>query len=267
MFIHSQPIETLVRGLLRAEARLCSSSVSPRQHSQYRVDIGNHLCYAYQMQGDFKKAMDVSEGVIESATSSHVDLMYTCCTIGLLAENYLANGRYEYAKSYVNMAIGQHEQIFGSDPNDGSLSAWRRRNMTIMAIACAYLGEYELAEVILVSVYVEAVRYNGPDDDLSLHARHNLDCLRKVKAGLEQSSDQEHTDQKETTENSLQVLSTDRGITYLRFDLAMGLFETLDFVDFHTRAEARSGATSRHSPFEKTTPLIAQLAAATCVLQ
>ena len=267
MFIHNQPIETLIRDLLRAEARLTSSSVGPRRHSQYRVDVGNHLCYAYQMQGDFKKAMDVSEGIIESATSSHVDLKYICCTSGLLAENYLINGRYEYAKSYANMAVGQHEQIFGSDPNDASLSAWRRRNMTIMAIACAYLGEYELAEVILVSVHVEAVRYNGPDADLSLHARGNLDCLRGVKAGLEQPSGQEDTDQKGNQEKDLQELSTDRDITYLRFDLAMGLFETLGFVDLRTRATARSGAPSGHSLVEKKTPLIAHLAAATCVLQ
>ena len=267
MFIHSQPIETLVRDLLRAEARLSSSSVSPRRRSQYRVDVGNHLCYAYQMQGDFDKAMDVSEGSIETATSNHVDLKYICCTSGLLAENYLVNGRYEYAKSYANMAIGQHEQIFGSDPNDGSLSAWRRRNMTIMAISCAYLGEYELAEVILVSVHVEAVRYNGPDDDLTLHARRNLDCLCEVKAGLEQLSGQGDTDQRANTENSLRELSTDRDIPYLRFDLAMGLFETLGLVDLRIRAKARSGATSGHSSAGITTPLTARLAAATCVLQ
>lgn len=267
MFIHSQPIETLVRDLLRAEARLNSSSVGLRRRSQYRVDVGNHLCYAYQMQGSFKKAMDVSEGIIESITSSNVDLMYICCTSGLLAENYLVNGVYEHAKSYANLAIKQHEQIFGSDPNDGSLSAWRRRNMTIMAIACAYLGENELAEVILVSVHVEAVRYNGPDNDLSLHAQRNLDCLREVKAGLEQHLDQEDTDQKAKSETRLQELSTDRDITYLRFDLAMGLFETLDFIDLHTRAKSRPGATSGYSSVKITTPLTARLAAAACVLQ
>lgn len=267
LFIHSQPIEIIVGDLLRAETRLTSSSVGPRRHSQYRAEVGNHLCYAYQMQGDFKKAIDVSEGVVESATSSHVDLKYICCASGLLAENYLVNGIYEHAKSYANMAIGQHEQVFGSDINDGSLSAWRRRNMTIMAIACAYLGEYELAEVILVSVHVEAVRYNGPDEDLSLHARRNLDCLREVKAGLEQPLGQEETDQKANPEKHLQKLSTDRDITYLRFDLAMGLFETLEFVDLHIKQEARSGATPRHSSVEMATPLTARLAAAACILQ
>ena len=267
MFIRSQPIEMLVRDLLRAEARLTSSSVGSRRRSQYKLDVGNHLCYAYQMQGDFKKAMDVSEGIIESATSSHVDLKYICCASGLHAENYLVNGIYEHAKSYASIAIRQHEQIFGSDPNDGSLSAWRRRNMTIMAIACAYLGDYELAEVILVSVHVEAVRYNGPDDDLTVHARGNLDCLREVKAGLEQQSGQEDSYQKSTPEKHLQELSTDRDITYLRFDLAMGLFETLGFIDLRTRAKARPGATSGHSSAEITIPLTARLAAAACILQ
>lgn len=56
------------------------------------------------------------------------------------------------------------------------------------AIACAYLGEYELAEVLLFSVCVEAVMFEGPDADLSLHAQHNLDCLHKVKAGHNQWS-------------------------------------------------------------------------------
>lgn len=267
MFIRSQPIETLVSDLLRAEAKLTSSSVDPRRRSQYRVDVGNHLCYAYQMQGDFKKALDVSEGIIESATSSHVDPNYVCCASGLLAENYLVSGIYEQAKSYANLAIKQHEQIFGSDLNDGSLSAWRRRNMTIMAITSAYLGEYELAEVILVSVHVEAVRYNGPDDDLSLHAQRNIECLREVKAGLEQHPGQEDTDQKAKSETHLQGLSTDRDITYLRFDLAMGLFETLGFVDFSAREKARSGATSGQSSVEIATPLTARLAAAACTLQ
>ena len=267
MFIHGQPIETLIQNLLRAEARLTSFPVGSRRYSQFRVDAGNHLCYAYQMQGDFKKAMDIGEGIVDFAACGHVDPMYTCCAIGLLAESYLVNGEYESAKSYANTAVGHYEQIFGSDPNDGSLSAWRRRNMTIMAIACAYLGEYELAEVILVSVHVEAVRYNGPDADLSVHAHRNLDCLREAKAGLEQPLGQEGTDQKGTPNERLQELSTDRNITYLRFDLAMGLFATLDFVDFRTRAKARSGVTSGQSSFEKVTPLTAQLAAAACILQ
>lgn len=279
MFIHLQPIETHIQDLLLAKVKLTSASVVPRRVNQNRVDVGNHLCYAYQKQGNFKKAMEVGEGVIESAASVHVDRIYTCCATGLLAESYLVNGRYESAKCYANMAVAQHEQVFGLGLNDGSLSAWRRRNRTIMAIACAFLGEYELAEVILVSVHVEAVRYEGPDADLSVHARHNLDCLRNTKARQEQPSTthsdgaislgQDDTDQKVSAKSMLQKLSTDRDIAYLRFDLAMGLFETLGFVDHQIRIRGKIGSsgTSRHSSRENVTPLTAQLAAAACLVQ
>ena len=275
IFIHQQPINKHIENLLLAEVRLTSISVEPYRVPQYRVDVRNHLCYAYQIQGDFKKAMEIGESVVESAAFGHVDLIYTCCATGLLAESYLFNEKYESAKSYANMAVFQHEQIFGSDVNDGSLRAWRRRNMTIMAIACAYLGEYELAEVLLVSVRVEAVRFEGPDTDLSLHAQHNLDCLHKVKAGHNQwsirqsegagPSDGEGADQKRALKSNLQELSTDRHIIYLRFDLAMGLFDTLGFVDHEicTRAKRRSSDISWLSSSENITPLTAQLAAST----
>lgn len=277
--IHQQPINTHIENLLLAEVKLTSISVAPSRVTQNWVDVSNHLCYAYQMQGDFKKAMVIGESVVEVAASGHVDLIYTCCATGLLAESYLFSERYESAKSYANMAILQHRKIFGSDVNDGSLCAWRRRNMTIMAIACAYLGEYELAEVVLVSVCVEAVRFDGPDADLSLHAQHNLDCLHEVKAGhhkwftrqLESAgpSDEEGADQKTALKSNLQELSTDRHIIYLRFDLAMGLYNTVGFVDdeIRTRAKKRSFDTSGLSPSEDITPLTAQLAAFACLIQ
>lgn len=157
--------------------------------------------------------------------------------------------------------------------------AWRRRNRTIMAIACAFLGEYELAEVILVSVHVEAVRYEGADEDLSAHARHNLDCLRIAKAGQEQpssthsdgavSSGRDDADRKVSPKSKLQDLSTDRDITYLRFDLAMGLFQTLGFVDYQIRIRGNTGSSGTfvHSSQENVTPLTAQLAAAACLVQ
>ena len=279
IFIHCQPVDTHIENLLLAEVKLTSSSVEPRRVTQNRVDVRNHLCYAYQMLGDFKKAMEIGESVVELAASGHVFLIYTCCATGLLAESYLYNGRYESAKSYANMAVLHHKQVFGSDLSDGSLSVWRRRNMTIMAMACAYLEEYELAEVILISVFVEAVRFGGPDEDLSLHARHNLDCLHEVKAEHDQwsimnidgacPSGEEGADQKRAPKSNLHELSTDRHIIYFRLDLAMGLYETLGFVEeqIRTRAKRRYFDTSRLSSFENITPLTAQLAASACLIQ
>ena len=251
MFIHEQPINTHIEKLLLAEVKLTSLSVTRRRVIQNRVDVRNHLCYAYQVQGDFKRAMEIGESAVELAASGRVDLIYTCCATGLLAESYLLNERYEDAKSCANRAVLQHKQIFGPDPNDGSLSAWRRRNMTIMAIASAHLGDYELAEVVLTSVRVEAVRFEGPDADLSLHAQHNLDCLRGVKAAHNEwsamqldgssPSGEAGADQKSTPKSTLQELSTDRHVIYLRFDLAMGLFQTLGHVDEQIRIRSKRG--------------------------
>ena len=280
MFISSQSIDTHIRRLLLAEAKLTSISSPPHLVSQYRVDVKNHLCYAYQMQGDFKRAMKASEDAVALAASGHVDLVYMCCATGLLAENLLVIKNYESAKHCANTAVGQHKQIFGSDLNDGSLSAWRRRNMTIMAIACAYLGEHELAEVILVSVHVEAVRFNGLDADLSVHAQHNRDCLREVRARQEQSSaihsddpsqsGQRSIEQESIPESTLRKLSTDRDITYLRSDLAMGMFETMSFVDYRSRrqAEPQTNSTPGRSWLENVIPLTPQaVAAAACLVQ
>ena len=249
IFIYHQPIDAHIKNLLLAEEKLTSCPVAPRQVAQNRVDVSNHLCYAYQMQGDFKKAVEMGEGAVELGSSEHVDLIFRCCATGLLAESYLFSGEYERAASYANTAISQHKHIFGSDPKDGSLSAWRRRNMTIMAIACAYLGDYELAEVILASVHVEAIRFDGPDGDLSLHAQQNLDCLHEAKAehiqwSTTQSDDmcpsgEEDIDKRTPPKNNLQRLSTDRDIIYLRFDLAFGLFDTLGFVDEQIRTQTK----------------------------
>ena len=113
--------------------------------------------------------------------------------------------------------------------------------MTIMAIAATYLGEFELAEVVLASVHIEAVRYHGPDERLTIHAKNNLGCLHKIRAWREQnvmeqsdgsilSNQREAFSRNPVLKSSLQELSTDRHIIYLRFDLAMGLFDTLGFV-------------------------------------
>ena len=152
--------------------------------------------------------------------------------------------------------------------------------MTTMAIACAYLGEYELAEVILVSVHVEAVRYNGPDANLSMHAQHNLGCLRAVRAGEEQPSattfddlsspgEEKSDDETKASKGKLHELSTDREVTYLRFDLAMGAFETLGLVDWQirNRVSTQTSANLGQSSLQNVTPLTAQLAAAACVVQ
>ena len=247
IFIHRQSLDTLIENLLLAEAKLTSTLVL--SGPQNRVDVGNHLCYAYQMQGNFKKAMEIGESVVEFAASNRVDHIYTCCAVGLLAESYLFSEKYESAKSYANMAILQHKELFGFECRDGSLSAWRRRNMTIMGIACTHLREYELAEVILVSVRIEAIRFDGPDGDFGLHAQKNLMILHEIKTkqnrwAEKQSdgvcpSDEEDRDEKRASKSNLQGLSTDRHIIYLRFDLAMGLFETLGFVDEQIRTRAK----------------------------
>ena len=105
MFIHQQPIDTHIEKLLLAKVRLTSLVVAPRRVIGNRVDSRNHLCYAYQMQGDFKKAMEIGESAVELAASGPVDLVYACCATGLLAESYLSNERYESAKSHANMAV------------------------------------------------------------------------------------------------------------------------------------------------------------------
>ena len=119
------------------------------------------------MQIDLRKVTEIGENVVELTASSEFALIFMCCAIILFAKGYLISRNYQRAKRYIEVAIWQFERIFGFDCGDGSLSAWRRRNMTIMAITSAYLGEYELVEVILASVYIEAARYSGLDARLS----------------------------------------------------------------------------------------------------
>lgn len=276
IFIHCQPIDVLIRDLLAAEIILTSPSVSPNRITQNLVDMKSHLCYAYQMKGDFVRATAIAETAVEKATQGKVEPIFTCSAVGLLAECYLAIGEYESAKSYAYTAVGQHEQIFGTDPNDGSLSAWRSRNMTIMAIACAHLGELGLAELILASVYSRAVKYNGPDDSLSLHAQRNLQILREAINRQKAASVEHHnsvlsvTSENVLVTGSLDQLSTDRDITYLRFDLAMGMFDTLGIVDTEIRERAKGGFGGPPQPAldEIVTPLSVRLAATVaCLVQ
>lgn len=283
LYIRRRPVETIISELLAAKTRLTSSFPPTSGHARNLVDVGNHICYAYQIQGDFTKSIAVGESVLESAAFKDVDLTYTCCATGLLAENYLTVGKYQAAKSYANVAVRQHEDIFGVDPKDGSLSAWRRRNLTIMAIACAHIGDLELAEVLLASVHVEAVRYTGADDDLSKHAEQNLKCILKIKAGLESNNAQQQDsmicstggelDPAAPPHDDLKSMSTDRNVHYLRFDLAMGLFETLGYVGGKIRARRRyrTSGTSNNSFLDETlptaTPLSSRLAAAGCTVQ
>ena len=280
IFMEFQQSDEIIRKLQMAETILTSPRVAPVRVCQNRIDVGNHLCYVYQMQGDFAKAAEVGEGSIELAASDHVSLIYKCCATGLLAESYLALKKYENAKRLANIAIEQHETYFGTDPNDGSISAWRRRNQTIMAIACAYLGDFELAEVILVSVHADAVRYGGLEDELSKHAQQNLDLLRVVKntrpkphsascSAGEIELDQEHANWDDNVTDHLQKLSTDRDITYLRFDLAQGLFDTLGFVNHRIRIVATTGSsdTLGFSSLYNLTPFTAASAMTGCTVQ
>lgn len=276
MFIRCQPIDAIIQDLLAAEVRLTSPLVQPNRIKQNLVDMKAHLCYAYQMKGEFVKATTIAETAIDIASQGQVQPIFTCSAVGLLAESYLATGNHENAKSYANNAIGQHEEIFGTDPNDSSLSAWRCRNMTIMAIACAHLGESELAEVILTSVYKCAVKYNGSNAPLSLHAQRNLQVLREAKARQEPTFVEHYNSalsngsEDVITKGSLNQLSTDRDVTYLRFDLAMGMFDTLGFVDTEIREDAKDGHddSPQSASNEIVTPLSARLAAATaCLVQ
>ena len=279
MFMEFQQSDEVIRKLQTAETIMTSSRVIPVRVRQNRIDVGNHLCYVYQMQGDFAKAVEVGERSIQLAESGHVSLIYTCCATGLLAESYLALRKYEDAKRLANIAIKQHETYFGTDPNDGSLSAWRRRNQTIMAISCAYQGDFELAEVILVSVHADAVRYGGLEDGLSEHAQQNLDLLREAKIRQESPSasdsasetalDQEHVNWDGNVTSCLQRLSTDRDIIYLRFDLAQGLFDTMGLVNHRIRTAATTGSsdTIGFSSGHNVTSFAAASVMAACLVQ
>ena len=241
MFIHGSTKGGIIKDLLLAETQLISPKARSFKRTNHMVEVRNHLTYAYQMEGDFETATKVSETANQAATSADVSLTSRCCATGLLAENCLVGKRFEDAKTYADEAVHQHENIFGADPQDGGLSAWRRRNTTIMAIACSYLGEVEIAEVMLTWVEVEAVKYEGADGDLSVHARHNLDCIRKLKSRHQQmqsqqcagtdSSDPGRIEGDAACAEILQQMTTDRHVIYVRWDLAMGLFDTLGHVD------------------------------------
>ena len=55
MLMQSQSIDSIVQKLILGKAILTSQSVSSRRINQNRIDVGNHLCYAHQMQGDSKR--------------------------------------------------------------------------------------------------------------------------------------------------------------------------------------------------------------------
>ena len=146
--VYSEPLGTIIQKLMLVEERSTSKLVISRRIDQNWVDVGNHLCNSYQTQRYFNKAIKISQDIINvTAVARRVYLIFVYYVIGLIAESYLARERYDGAKSYANRANGRHEQTFGPDPKDSSISAWRRRNLTAMANA-AYLDEFELAEVI-----------------------------------------------------------------------------------------------------------------------
>ena len=274
LFIEPQSLDTYIGRLEVAESKLLQSiNVHPKDH-HHRLDLCNHLCYAYQKHGDYEKAVELGRRSLDDVSTISVDLVLKCCATGLLAESYLAIGWHETAKSYATTAVQQHEKIFGLDPEDGSLSAWRRRNMTIMAIACSHLYKYELAELLLVSVHTEAVRFHGPDHAMSLHAYHNLECLHAVKSrqGLSKTLPSPHRgtiNSEELSDLTLSDLCTDINITYFRFDLAMPLFETLETIDRQIRGanKALSSDPTTKAEFESSRPLALRLAGAACSIQ
>ena len=240
IFIRGQPVDVTIGKLQQIESRLVTSVTSPHRRKNYLVDVRNQLTYAYQMSGNFAKAIEIGENIIESLSWMHLPTEYACCATGLLAESYLAQRKYESAKSYANVAIGNHEEQFGSEPNDGGLTAWRRRNITIKAIACFYLEEYEQAEVAFLFVYADAVRFEGADGALSQHAFHNLQCLKNARYGKSEGkssrledvhSRPDNTDLEMRDKESPREMSTDIDVVYLRWDLAIPIFETIGYID------------------------------------
>ena len=257
ILIRSRPIDATIQQLEEIELRYaeCSSKRSNRL-----FDLRNQLCFAYQVQGDFIKAIHIGEAVVESIRGNDRLVIHSSCAVGLLAESYLTQGKYELAKHCAIIAINEHEREFGADVKDGSVSAWRRRNMIILAIACSHLEQLEQAEVLLVSVLADAVQYGDADDLLVVHAKRNLDCFHRFqewqaqlqtrRQDIAEEEDKEKEEGKEKKEKEeggahhalsgdetvtektdpRKELSTDIHIPYLRLNLAMPLFETIGLI-------------------------------------
>ena len=207
MDIHNRATHTHVTELHDIEKAPSISSVLRAQNRLY-ADLRLQLTFAYLVQEDFESALEVCLETVNTLQNVSLDGRMCCCLTSALAECYLQTGNFERSLQLTEFALELFHIIYGQDdPADSGILEWSLRIIMIHAIALTRAGQYEQADSYFVRALAGYHLTRGPEHPLTKLAVENQNLARL------KSSD---------------GLKTDVHIPYMRWDLAMGVFEPIN---------------------------------------
>ena len=207
MDIHNRPIQRHVTELHDIEKAISISS-DLRAENRLYADLRLQLTFAYLVQEDFESAREVCLETVETLQNVPLDGRMCCCLTTALAECYLQTGNFERSLQLTDFALKLFHRMYGQDdPDDSGILEWSLRIIMIHAIALTRAGQYEQADSYFVRALAGYHLTRGPEHPLTKLAVENQNRARL------KSSD---------------GLKTDVHIPYMRWDLAMGVFEPIN---------------------------------------
>ena len=205
--IHNGAIHRHVTKLHDIGKAISMSLVSKAQNRLY-ADLRLQLTFAYLVQENFESALEVCLETVEKLQNISLDARMCCCLTATLAECYLQTGNFERSLKLTDFALELFHRIYGhDDPDDSSILEWSLRILMIHAIGLTRAGQYEQADSYFARALAGYHLTRGPEHPLTKLAVENQNLARL------KSSD---------------GLKTDVHVPYMRWDLAMGVFEPIN---------------------------------------
>lgn len=163
------------------------------------------LIFAYLVQESFATALKTCLETVKVLKNIPIDTRLNSCLTALLAECYLQTGDLQRSLPLTQRALELFHSTYGlDDPEDSGIMENSLRIYTIRAIALTRAGQYEQGDLVFAQTLAGYQLTRGPEHPLTKLAAENQKLARqKISEGLK----------------------TDTHIPYMRWDLAMGLFQ------------------------------------------
>ena len=169
------------------------------------ADFRIQLIFAYLVHEDFATALKTCLETVKDLKNIPMDIRLNSCLTAMLAECYLQTGDLQRSLYSAQCAFELFHKTYGlEDPEDSGIMEQSLRMYTIRAIALTRAGQYEQGDLIFTRTLAGYQLTRGPEHPLTSLAAENQKLARhRISEGLK----------------------TDIHIPYMRWDLAMGLFE------------------------------------------
>ena len=203
--IYNDTIEAHLGRLHVIQEAIWSLPVSRRKTRILDADFRMQLVFAYLVQEDFATALEKCLETVKNLKNIPMDVRFNSCLTALLAECFLQTGDLERSLHMTQRALELFHRTYGlDDPEDSGIMDQSLRIHTVRAIALTRAGQYEQGDFIFAKTLAGYQLTRGPEHPLTKLAAENQNLARLRKS---------------------EGLKTDVHIPYMRWHLAMGIFQ------------------------------------------